>query len=137
MKKSEKIFLILLVLLTIFSFLMLIALSIEGAEIHGNFQFGYIEEIESFETEINIQFLLWRWLTLYGGINVLMEHYEKLKFHPYRNVYITGVKMNITENLYIDLYSHCAHMVIYDYRNQFYDRLNDGNKNKISIGIEW
>ncbi len=56
MKKSDKICIILLILLAVFSLFMIVALSIEGAEIHGNAQFGYIKEIESFEAEINLQF---------------------------------------------------------------------------------
>lgn len=55
-KKSDKICIILLILLAVFSLFMIVALSIEGAEIHGNAQFGYIKEIESFAAEINLQF---------------------------------------------------------------------------------
>ena len=137
MKKSEKIWLLMLIFLAVFSFCMLIVFEVQGAEIHGNVQVGYVPEVESFEAEINLQFIPWHWVSLYGGISVLMEHREEMKFSPYRNVYITGAKVNIIENLYVDLYHHCAHMVIYDYKNQFYDKFADGNKTRISVGIEW
>ena len=109
----------------------------EGAEIHGNMQFGYIVEIEGFEAEINIQYLPWRWLEFYTGINVLMESAGDGFFYPFNDRYTFGVKANITENLYIDGYHHCSHWVSSTAHRAYYDRFTGGNKTRISIGIEW
>ena len=75
----------------------------ESAEIHGNMQIGYIPEIKGFETEINVQYLPWSFLTLYAGINVLMEASDHGTFYPYNDMYNVGVKINMTDHLYLDL----------------------------------
>lgn len=134
MRKS---ILVILAFIAVFSFCMLTVLEIQGAEIHGNAQFGYIEEIESFEAEINLQFVPYHWITFYGGINVLMEYYEDISFCPYRDTYIAGTKINFTKNIYADLYHSCTHSV-YSNSKQFYDKFTQtGTKTMISVGIEW
>ncbi len=115
---------------------LFIPISLFAREMHGNVQFGYVPEIESFETEINLQFLPWYWLQVYGGISVLMEHNKGMSFYPYQDTYIFGTKINITKLLYIDIYHHCVHPV-YSYSGQFYDKFAGGNKTRLNIGIEW
>lgn len=138
MRSYEKLVIIVLALFAVFAFVYAFVLNgAEAAEIHGNAQVGYVPEVESFEAEIHLQYLPWSWLSFYGGMSILMEYHERSKFSPYRNVYIVGTKVNLTENLYVDLYHHCAHLVIYDYEKQFYDEFGDGNKTKISVGIGW
>ncbi len=136
MKRFEKICLVVLIFLVVFTFGMITAFKAEGAEIHGNVQFGYVEEVELFEAEINVQFVPWHWMTLYGGISVLVEHSEKLSFSPYRDTYIVGAKINITENLYVDLYRHYIRPA-YSYVGQFYDKFAGGIKTRFVVGIEW
>ena len=110
---------------------------LEGAEIHGNMQFGYIVEIEGFEAEINVQYLPWHWLTFYAGINVLMEYSGDGSFYPFNDRYSVGAKINITENLYIDVYHHCSHPVSSTAHKIYYDRFTGGNKTRFAVGIEW
>ncbi len=133
-----KMIIIILIILAVFSFVWsMAAFRVEGAEIHGNMQFGYIPELEGFEAEINVQFLPWYWLELYAGINVLMEYSgQRTSFYPFNDRYSVGVKANITDFLYVDIYHHCAHPVYSEY-NVFYDRFAGGNKTSMSIGIEW
>ena len=130
MKKTEKMYIALLIFVVVLFIVMFIARR-APAEVHGNVQFGYIEEIDAFEAEINIQYTPIHFFTLYGGISVLMEFH-----YPYRDTYIIGTKINITEHLYVDLYHHCVHPV-YSYAEQFYDKFAGGNKTRMAFGIQW
>ena len=136
MKRFEKICLVVLIFLVIFTLEMMIAFKAEGAEIHGNAQFGYVEEVELFEAEINVQFVPWHWMTLYGGISVLVERSEKLSFFSYRDIYIVGTKINITKDLYVDLYRHYIRPA-YSHEGQFYDKFASGIRTRFAVGIEW
>ena len=127
-----------LILFLVILAISILALAVDswGSDWSGNLEVGYVPEIESFETQINLEYTPWKWVTLYAGIDVLMKHYQGLSFMPYRDTYIVGATFFVTPSLYFDLYHHCAHMVWSGDLDLFYENFGQGNKTKISLGIK-
>lgn len=137
MSKLEKIILIAVIFLLIFSICMLFVLDANASEIHGNFNFGYVLETESFCTDLSIRYDFWI-ISLGGGIETLMERSptSAIFFCPYRNIYSFEAAIKPFDYLYLDFKHSCTHPV-FSYTKQFYDKFEGGNRTDISIGIIW
>lgn len=137
MLKFEKILLIILIFISIFSLSMIFVCKANAGEIHGNFNFGYVPEAKSFCTDLNIRYDFWI-VSLGGGIETLMEKSSTsaLFFCPYRNIYYFETKIKPFKHLYFDFKHSCTH-AIWSYEKQFYDKFESGNRTDISVGIEW
>jgi hypothetical protein len=110
------------------------------ADFHGNASIGYVPELKGIATEINLNYLPWRWLDLSTGIEVLADYNgignSGLSFCPYRDTYWLAGKINIKEHIYIKFYHSCTHPV-FSYSEQFWDKFEGGNRTTYSIGVQW
>ncbi len=110
-------------------------------ELHGKVELGYVPEIEGFESILNVEYIPWSFVSIYGGIATLMKFNGHWRFGPYRNTYLIGLQLRY-KNLYFDMRHACTHGVISVIKyteegGEFYDGAQSGNKTKFSVGITW
>lgn len=115
--------------------------SIFASEIHGHFHTGYITELESFYTDIQIDysFGLFRLdVLLTGGIETLMipSKRSSFRFNPYRNTFYFGAELKVTNHLKIGWTHSCTH-ASWSYEKLFWDRFASGNRTSGYVGVEW
>jgi len=132
MNRFEKAVIIFCILIALFS----IAMLARGDEVHGNFEIGWVKNIESIEVELHLEYYPLSFWCIYGGFETLVEYYTLFQYCPYRITYVAGTKLNLTKNLYLDVYHHCIHPV-YSYQSQFNKYFMTGSKTEFAIGIEW
>lgn len=106
-----------------------------SADVHGKVEFGYVSEIEGFESIIEIEYRPLDFISIYGGINTLMIYGGDLRFRPYQDIYSIGLQL-IYKQLYFDMRHSCTHQVISG-TERSHDKRQTGNKTKYSIGIIW
>lgn len=128
----EKLIIIICILITLFC----IAMLARGDEVHGNLEIGWVKDIESIEVELHFEYYPLSFWCIYGGFETLVEYYTLFQYCPYRIIYETGSKLNLTEHIYIDVFHSCTHPV-YSYQSQFDDHFMEGSKTEFAIGIEW
>ena len=111
-----------------------------AGELHGNLQYGYVPEVEGFEVQINLHYLPFRWLDLYGGFSTLMDFggvgYSGMTFYPYRDTYTIGLTLKVGKVVYLNLDHSCTHPV-YSFPEQFYDKFEGGNRTTYAVGLRW
>lgn len=122
---------------------LLVPISMFAVEIHGNVGVGHTHGVfndatyNSLMSEINLQVIPWKWFMIYGGVDILFEYGQNIVFVPYRGVFTIGTKVNLTENLYVNLEHYCEHS-IYANDKQFDKMFMLGVESTYaSVGIEW
>jgi hypothetical protein len=140
-KISDRLFVIILsILLLIVLFELVLPWKSHAGEIHGEFEVGYVPEIEGWMTSIELNYFPWTFLRIRGGVEVLMDAgglgYSGISFQPYRDTYSIGVALNLTKNVFVEMDHSCTHPVYSNYK-QFYDKFEGGNRTTYTIGIQW
>ncbi len=141
MRISDRMFVIILIFFLLFVLFELVSpWRSHAGEVHGEFEVGYIPELEGWMTSIELDYFPWKPLRIRGGVEVLMDAgdlgYSGLTFQPYRNMYFIGIKLNVTKILFLELDHSCTHPV-YSNHYQFYDKFEGGNRTTYSVGIQW
>ena len=123
--------------------LMIVALALAAVmpavvfadEIHGYIQVGYINELETYNTDMNISYDIWI-LSVFGSISVLMER-NTITFSPFSDTYELGAKLNITDNVYLIGEHYCTHPVWSRSNDYFQDKWFTETQTQFSVGLEW
>jgi hypothetical protein len=146
MKISDRLFIIILITLFLIVLLELVLpLRSHAGEtrctgIHGEFEVGYVPEIEGWETCIELNYFPWTFLRIRGGVEVLMDAgglgNAGISFQPYRSTYFVDARLNLTKVLFIEMNHSCTHPVYSSYE-QFYDKFEGGNRTVYAFGIQW
>ena len=105
----------------------------------GSGEFGYARETQDFYTllelgyEIELQPVV---VSLYGGIEVLMEKGHSVFFHPYRDTYTAGGIVQY-RFVYFKVEHKCIHSVYSSYR-QFEDKfIGADSRTRFGVGFEF
>ena len=110
-----------------------------GAEFFGSGEFGYCRETEDFYTLLELGYRI-RFqpvvVSLYGGIEVLMEKDKSVFFAPYRDTYTFGGTLQY-RFLYFTIEHKCLHSV-HSSPMQFEEKYIPGsNRTRFGIGFEF
>jgi len=140
--RSDKIFLIIVVILFLFSLWGLI-FKVHAGEIHGDCLFGYITETSrNYQIELGLEYdfeLLSFPIAIGGSYLTQMEFAgdDNIRFAPYNEQYRFFTEINPFE-IFIFRFQHACVHPVYSGEEQFEKHFEErGNKTVISMGIRW
>ena len=121
------------------TFLFLLITTGAGAEFFGSGEFGYTQETRDFYTLLELGYRIHLQpvvVSLYGGIEVLMEKGHSAFFHPYRDIYTVGGSLKY-QHLYFNVEHKCIHAV-HAYDELFEDKfIMPDSRTRFGVGFEF
>jgi len=141
MDRSDKIFLIIVVILFLFSLWGLIY-KVHAGEIHGYFNFGIITETSrNYQVDLGIEYnfsLLSFPVSIGGSYLTQMEFAgdHNIRFAPYNEQYRFFTEVNPFKILVFRYQHLCSHLIDSDKEDFNHFELR-GDKTVISVGIKW
>ena len=127
---------IVVIIVCTFVMIFCVVMFARGEEIHGYVEFGYIKELDAVETDIQIEYAPFNYLHIYGGVSYIADPVSLLVYRPYREIYTTGVKIDIPEHIYLRLEHNCTHPV-YSTQQLFHDKFESGSRTEFAVGVTW